>query len=149
VRRVLLLAVAVLAGCGGGGGEDEEVAQDPGVFMAGLVRSVAAGNYGKAWESLHPAHQRVAPRREYAACERRDHIPGRVAEVEVVRIVDEQVGVAGESGTSAGAAVTLRLRMADAERLTDTFHAVAVGDGWAWVLPPARYAAYRAGHCPR
>jgi hypothetical protein len=29
-----------------------------------------------------------------------------------------------------------------------TGHAVAVGDRWTWVLPPARFAEYRAGRCP-
>jgi hypothetical protein len=150
-RAVLVLAVAALASCGGES-DQEEAAGDPGVFMSQLVRAVAAGNYAKAWESLYPAHQRVAPRSEYVACERGDHVLGTVAKIVVVRVVDESVGVAGETAKSKGAAITLRLRMrspaGEASDVTDTFHAVAVEQAWAWILPPDRYHAYRAGRCP-
>jgi hypothetical protein len=150
VRRgaLVVLAVAALAGCGGGGGaEQERPDEDAGAFMTRLVREVAAGEYEQAWESLHPVHQRVARRSQYAACEQRDHIPGTVAGIAVLRVVDERVEVPGEKGTSAGAAITLRFRIG-ADDVTDTFHAVAVGRVWAWVLPEARYEAYRAGRCP-
>ena len=156
MRLVALLAAvsAVLAGCGGSG--DDEAAQPrattgAGAYMTGLVRTIADGDYGKAWDSLYPAHQRVAKRSAYVACERRDHIPSRVAEIHVLKVVDEQVEVAGESAKAPGAAITLRLRVgADdfGDAVTDTFHAVAVDGGWAWILPEARYEAYRAGHCP-
>jgi hypothetical protein len=154
VRLVALLAAAaaVVAGCGG---SDEAVAPAPtadaGVYMSGLVRTIAAGNYGKAWESLYPAHQRIAKRSAYVACERRDHIPSRVAELRVLQVVDEEVEVAGESGKEHGAAITMRLRVGAGDftdAVTDTFHAVAVDSGWAWILPEARYEAYRAGRCP-
>jgi hypothetical protein len=148
---LLVLAAAVLAGCGGGG-EEEQPAGDPGVFMTRLVRAVAAGNYAKAWQSLYPAHQRVAPRSAYVACERQDHVLGSVAELVVVRVVDERVGIAGETGKSEGASITLRLRMrspaGEASNITGTFHAVAVHRAWTWILPPDRYEAYREKRCP-
>jgi hypothetical protein len=144
------VAAALLAGCGGGD-DPAPPAADAGVFMTGLVRSIAAGNYGRAWESLYPAHQQVASRPQYVACERRDHIPSRVARIVVVRVVDERVDVAGQDARSVGAAITLRLRVgsdAGTDVVTNTFHAVAVDGTWTWVLPPARYAAYSSGRCP-
>jgi hypothetical protein len=153
VRLGAVLALAaVLAGCGG---SDDAAAPPPaadaGVYMSGLVRTIADGNYGKAWESLYPAHQRIAKRDAYVECERRDHIPSRVAEIRVIKVVDEEVEVAGESRTEQGAAITLRLRVGAGDftdAVTDTFHAVVVDGGWAWILPEARYEAYRAGRCP-
>ena len=118
------------------------------MFMTRLVRDVAAGNYELAWEGLHPAHKRVATRAKYLACERRDHVESTVAEIAVLRVVDEQVGVAGEPDEATGAAVTLRLRFQGDDRVTDTFHAVAVERDWVWILPAARYEAYAADRCP-
>ena len=145
---LVVIAVAVLAGCGGGGEEPEPAREGAGVFMTRLVRDVAAGNYERAWEGLHPAHKRVAPRAQYLECERRDHVESTVAEIAVLRIEDQDVGVAGEPGTSLGAAVTLRLRFGPDDDVTDTFHAVALYRDWVWILPRERYEAYRAGRCP-
>ena len=148
---VIALAAAALAGCGGSDDAQQAPATDAGVYMSGLVRTIAAGNYEKAWASLYPAHQRIAKRDAYVACERRDHIPSRVEEVSVLRVVDEDVAVPGEADKAHGAAITLRLKVGSGDftdAVTDTFHAVAVDGAWAWILPSARYEAYRAGHCP-
>ena len=149
---MLALVAAVLAGCGGGSGESPApTALEAGVYMSGLVRTIANGEYDEAWESLYPPHQRIAKRDAYVACERRDHIPSRVDEVRVLKVVDEEVEVAGESGTEHGAAVTMRLRVGAGDftdSVVDTFHSVAVDGAWAWILPEARYEAYRAGRGP-
>jgi hypothetical protein len=154
VRLVAVLAAAavVLPGCGGGGSDDEPVdSLAAGVYMSALVRKIANGEYDEAWQSLYPPHQRVARRDAYVTCESRDHIPSRVAEIRVLKVVDEEVEVAGESRTEHGAAITMRLRVGEGDftdSVVDVFHAVAVDGGWAWILPEARYEAYRAGRCP-
>jgi len=125
---------------------------DPGGFMTGLIQEIAANDYAGAWATLHPAHQRVATREAYVACEAQSPIPGQLSSVDVLDVSDKQVRVAGETGTVAGKAVRLELSIAgggpDPIVVAHTSHAVAVAGHWTWILPPERFAAYRAGRCP-
>lgn len=125
---------------------------DPARFMTGLIQEIAANDYGGAWATLHPAHQRVATREAYVACEGQTPIPGKLSSVSVVDVSDKQVEVAGEAGTVEGKAVRLELSITGAGPdpivVTHTSHAVAVAGHWTWILPPDRFAEYRAGRCP-
>jgi len=137
------LVVAFARGSGEGPG-------DPAAFMTNLVEEIAANDYATAWQTLHPAQQRIATRDAYVSCESQSPIPGKLSSVQVVDISDEDVEVAGE-GTAAGKAVRVKLSIAglgDPVVLTHTGHAVAVGDHWTWILPPERFAEYKAGRCP-
>ncbi len=42
---------------------------DPAAFLTRIVGLVVENDYAHAWNTLHPAHKRVAPRREYVDCE--------------------------------------------------------------------------------
>jgi hypothetical protein len=125
---------------------------DPATFMTTLVEQIAGNDYADAWLTLHPAQKRVADRRAYVACESQSPIPGKLASVTVLDISDEEVRVAGE-GTTPGKAVRLKLSIGGLGGapvvVTHTGHAVAVGDHWTWILPPARFAEYEAGRCPQ
>lgn len=123
---------------------------DPAAFMTSLVEEIAGNDYATAWLTLHPAQQRVATRDVYVSCESQSPIPGKLSSVTVVDVSDEKVDVAGE-GTTAGKAVRLKLSISGVGApivLTHTGHAVAVGDHWTWILPPERFAEYKAGRCP-
>ena len=124
---------------------------DPAAFMTTLIEQIAGNDYAEAWLTLHPAQQRGAGRRAYVACESQSPIPGKLASVTVLGVSDEEVRVAGE-GTTPGKAVRLKLSIGglggDPVVVTHTGHAVAVGDHWTWILPPARFADYEAGRCP-
>lgn len=123
---------------------------DPSAFMTSLVEEIAGNDYATAWQTLHPAQQRVATRDAYVSCESQSPIPGKLASVTVVDVSDEDVHVAGQ-GTTAGKAVRVKLSITgigDPVVLTHTGHAVAVGDHWTWILPPERFAEYKAGRCP-
>ena len=126
--------------------------KDPAGFMTGLMQEIAANDYAGAWATLHPAHQRVATREAYVACEAQSPIPGKLSSVSVLDVSDKQVRVAGEPGTVAGKAVRLELSIAGAGPdpivVTQTSHAVAVAGHWTWILPPERFAEYRAGRRP-
>lgn len=147
----LLLAAAaaalVLRFAGGSDGPG-----DPARFMTGLIQEIAANDYAGAWATLHPAHQRVATQEAYVACEAQTPIPGTLSSVSVIDVSDKQVEVAGEAGTVDGKAVRLELSIAGAGPdpivVTHTSHAVAVAGHWTWILPPERFAKYRAGRCP-
>jgi hypothetical protein len=125
-------------------------AADPVAFVKRVVDAVVADDYRRAWRTLHPAHQRVAPLEDYVRCEWREPIPGRLQSIAVLGVRDRPLAVSGLAGTVPSIAVSLRLTIEDlatGERtaVTSTFHAVAVAGQWRWVLPNARYALYRTG----
>jgi hypothetical protein len=127
---------------------------DPVAFVKRVVDAVVADDYRRAWRTLHPAHQRVAPLEDYVRCEWREPIPGRLQSIAVLGVRDRPLAVSGLEGTVPSTAVSLRLTIEDlatGERtaVTSTFHAVAVAGRWRWVLPNARYALYRTGECGR
>ena len=121
-------------------------------FLATVARQVIANEYGAAWDSLYPAHQLVAPRDEYVACERKSPIPGRLDRIAAVRAWWAPVKVAGQTERVRGVRVTFFLRIVDptsggAVELRPTFAAVWIGWRWAWMLPQARYEMYAADSC--
>lgn len=124
---------------------------DPGRFMAGVVKLIGENRYGRAWQTLHPAHQRVAPRAAYVSCENLTAIPGHVQSVKVVRVFDEQFQLTNVLRVPSKA-VDVKITFTDSISpepfvVLHTVHAVAVGARWTWVLPPKRFEAYRAGRC--
>jgi hypothetical protein len=141
------LAAGLVLGFARGSGDGPG---DPAAFMTELFEEIAGNDYATAWQTLHPAQQRVATRADYVACESQSPIPGKLASVTVVDVADEDVQVAG-AGTASGKAVRVKLAitgLGDPVVLTHTGHAVAVDDHWTWILPPERFAEYEAGRCP-
>jgi hypothetical protein len=147
-------AVASLTACGGSStGSEPSPNEDPGLFMAALIREKATGQYELAWKSLNPFHQRVAPRTDYIQCENQTVFPGVLKRVEVLRVKDEPVVIAGETHSVASTAVTIRVSVASPGIrkpvvVTDTYHAVPVHGHWTWLLTPQNFAKYKAGRCP-
>ncbi len=121
-------------------------------FVRRVVRLIAENRYDEAWPLLHPAHRRAAGRNEFVRCERLSPIPGVVVSVRAGAAVDEPVLVtAGELRPSRAVPVeVVLLDVATSERIVvrDNVHAIRVGGRWAWVLPPERFAHYRADTCP-
>jgi hypothetical protein len=129
-------------------------AGDPVAFVKTVVDAVVADDYRRAWRTLHPVHQLVAPLDAYVTCELEEPIPGRLYSITVLRVVDERLAVAGVGSAVASKAVRMRITIEDmATRehavVTTTFHAVPVAGRWRWVLPEKRYALYRTGACMR
>jgi hypothetical protein len=153
-----VVACAVLVtGCGGNASPEGTAIAAPaegvGLFMTSLIREKATGQYQLAWKSLHPFHQRIAPRVEYVHCENQTAFPGTLLKVSVVHVKDEPVLIAGESHTVDSKAVTIRVsvRSPGLPRpvvVVDTYHAVPVGGHWTWILTRNNFAEYKSGHCP-
>lgn len=149
--------VLALAGCGRTTDPTPVASASPaegaGLFYTSLIREKATGQYELAWASLHPFHQRVAPRKEYVQCENQTAFPGRLLDVSVLRVTDEPVQIAGEDHTVASKAVTLKVSV-DYPGLPrpvvvkDTYHAISVEGQWTWILTRENFALYRAGRCP-
>jgi hypothetical protein len=125
---------------------------DPGRFVSRIVTLVLADDYEAAWASLYPAHQRVAPRREYVACELRTPVGASLRSIDVLRVADRSLHVPGEQGRVAAKAVTLRITLenealGEDEVFSHTFNAVAVDSHWFWILTPDRFRLYRTNGC--
>jgi hypothetical protein len=124
---------------------------DPGVFVKRVISQIVGDDYARAWLTLHPAHKAVAPRWTYVVCELLSPVAGDIVSLEVVRVADRRVRVAG-AGRLPAKGVTFRLVLN--ERALDetievwhTSHLVAVRGRWRWILTPERYEYYLAGGC--
>lgn len=124
---------------------------DPAAFMSRIVTLIVADDYSTAWQSLNRAHKRVAPQREYVACERLSPVDSRLTSIRVVRVADRSFRVPGATESVSAKAVTLRIALRNGfganEKFDHTFNVVADGAAWTWVLTPNRYALYRDDAC--
>jgi hypothetical protein len=127
--------------------------QDAGDYMKELTERALRGQYGRNWETLHPAHQAVVTREKYDSCERQSNESlGTKIDIAVVETYEEPVLVKG-SGTVDSTAITLRFTYDNpltGEEVQEhaTVHAVAVDGEWRWILTPQDYDAYAKGTCP-
>ncbi len=159
-----ILAVIVAAGlsaaltAGGAGARSGQAAAgttakgDPGAFMSRIVGLVVEDDYAHAWNYLHPAHKRVASRREYVTCELLSPMGWVLTSVEVLGVSDRRLSIPGRSGRTPAKVVTLRIGYEDPALSEDgafvqSFRAIPTGSRWAWTLTPERYALYRADAC--
>jgi hypothetical protein len=147
VRRLLpiVAAVGLAAGCGGGSGTPGD---DPGVFAVKIVHLIVANQYEQAWTDLHPDDQKVAPLKEYVACETRSPVALQPTSVVALGVGDEPVGL-GNGHSVASKAVRVRIAFPGANNvLVRTVHVVAAGGRWKWILPAQRFRDYAADRCP-
>jgi hypothetical protein len=142
------LAVWLLAG---GDSTNAQPKEDPVAFLDGIVRGIVANDYGRVWQSLHPAQQRVAKRDAYIACEHRTQIAARLDWIKPLRAVNQQISVAGDGGGPVQSkAVTFELKLVGEQQpFPVTVHAIAVDGRWRWILTPRRFETYRSGACPQ
>jgi hypothetical protein len=127
-------------------------AERPSHFVSRTVATIARDDYVSAWDSLYPAHQEIAPRNEFVACELTTPLGWKIRSLRVVRVVDRMVHVPGTSEDVAAKAVTLRLRVFQKligaeESFSHTFTAVPVGAQWSWILTPSQYERYSSDSC--
>jgi hypothetical protein len=163
--KILVAVVCIVTfgvGCGGGNGDGEQASptrttpeQDAGAYMKEVTERSLRGQYGRVWESLHPAHQAVVTRDRFDTCESQDE-GGAGATRITVKVVDtyeEPVGIRGTDETADSTAVTLRFSYSNpltgkpAEE-HQTVHAIPVGGEWKWIFDAPSYNAYAKGECP-
>jgi hypothetical protein len=138
-----LAILLVLAGCGGD--------VDPGRTPAGLAQvrflsDLYNGRVERAYDTLHPAFQRVVPRSKFVQCTRRAGLGG-LDSIEILDVYDDPVRL--PDGSKAGAkAVRVRLTSDSGDATTFVSHQVKVGPRWRWILNSAALQAYRTGKCP-
>lgn len=122
-----------------------------GPFMLADIRYKTDGKWGLAWQTLYPAHQVVARRSVYVACETETPWPAATQAFDLVGVRRASVHVPGGPVVE-GAAVTVRVTVPwygprDPIRFVHTFHLVPVNGHWTWLLSPQRYALYRQDGC--
>lgn len=136
----------------GDDGSRARPAEDPVHFLRGVVKQIAANDYGAVWQKLHPAQQRVATRDAYVQCEQLSPIPGRLDSIRLVGAKTERIEVAGDTGAVDSSAATFRLTISEPALdesvvVPMTAHAVAVDGHWRWILSPTRFELYRSKSC--
>jgi hypothetical protein len=152
MRRTLaglvLLGLLTLVAAPAGG-----AAESPGAFMQRVLRLTVEAKYAQAWTLLHPAHQRVVSKQQFARCRASDPSLSayRLASATVVAKRTARLaspGVPQRQSTR----IVLRFRIADDSQVypaTDAaVNAVWTGRRWAWVLPADEVPVFRAGRCP-
>jgi len=147
-----IAAGAVLIGSRGGSGSTAQPKDDPVEFLKVVLGQIVRNDYADAWQTLHPAQQRVVSQRDYVRCELQTKIIGHLDSLTLVRAFDDPVLVAGGGVRPVESKVaTFRLRLSEPGvgviTFTHSVHAVAVGGHWRWILTPHRYELYRLGGC--
>ena len=147
-----IAAAAIVLGSSGGSGNAAQPKDDPVQFLRGVVAQIVGNDYADAWQTLHPAQQRVVSKRDYVRCELQTKIVGHLDSLTLVRAFDDFVLVAGGGVRPVKSKVaTFRLRLSEPGvgviTFTHSVHAIAVGGHWRWILTPHRYELYRLGGC--
>jgi hypothetical protein len=160
-----IAATALISGCGGTAGGGDEVAANQAFRQAAqreaaktqrlmsqpAVRVVhdsylaeSRGQFGRSWDSLHPAHQAIVTRGRFEECMRRRNLPA-VDELNVLDSYPDRITVRGIPEHQA-AAVTLKAVTTQGEA-TFTSHAVKVAGRWRWILSNDAVRSFERGRC--
>jgi hypothetical protein len=152
--RIVLVTFVVCVLCAGAAhasGDAWPPLRSAGPFLVQEVHDKTSGKWAKAWLSLYPAHQRVAPRDLYVACESSSKFPAPLRSVHAVAERRTLVHVAGLEAPVPGVAVTLVVELGtsgrDAITFSHVFHLIPVDGHWRWILSPARYKLYARRGC--
>jgi hypothetical protein len=146
VARALLAAVlaAFAAGCALNENEADHAA---GVAVKRVIEQEYAGDYGAAWDSLHPRHQGFVTRAEYEDCRRGIDVIGTLESVLILDVNDEPLQIHGLPPHTPSKAVKVRVTT-DENEFTATYHVVRVGDSWRWVLSDRAARGFARTDCP-
>jgi len=136
-------ATLLLAGCGA---KDDPAHTPAGMAQVRLVYDLYNGRLDGAYADLHPAYQRVVPRKLFVACTRAEALGG-LDSIDIVDVSDDTVDLPG-SGSVPAKAVRVRLTSSNGGSTTFVNHEVKVGPRWRWVLNDSALKAFQAGKCP-
>jgi hypothetical protein len=140
------------------GGRDPSKSTPPpslrsaGRFFLTMLEQKVRGDWGKAWQSLYPPHQRIAPRETFIRCETARPFLAPLKSIHVVRVRAVPFRPPGALRPVPSAAVTVAVALRwygprDPITFMHTFHLVAVHGRWTWLLSADRYRLYRRDAC--
>ena len=113
-----------------------------------MLDNLYGERYDLAWEDLHPAHQKIAPRSLFVRCSAQVAPTGDLESIEVLDVFDDKATI---PGIQDGEVEAVRVRVNSLQGDSDTFvnHQVKVGEKWHWVLNAEAFRAYQEKRCPR
>jgi hypothetical protein len=144
--RAVLLVVLVALGAGCALTEDSED-HEAGAAVKTLLEYEYFGDYGGAWDRLHPRHQRLVTREEYDECRRGIDVQGALESVVVLDVDDSPLTVYGLPPNTPAKQVQVRV-VTDENEYTAAYHVVRVGDVWRWVLTDRAARGFERTDCP-
>jgi hypothetical protein len=150
---VLLSVLVLLAGCSGGSGESAgsvASAEGPDDMLKRVLTRHFKGQYRLAYDDLHPAHQALVTRDNYAYCLSRVLTTADLRSVTTLKITDAPL-TRDAIPEKQAKEVTLRVTAGSGnmrDSAAQSFRAVRTDGRWAWILPASDIGAYRAGRCP-
>jgi hypothetical protein len=144
--RILLTVVlaSLLAGCAL---TEDEQEHEAGTAIKSVLEHEYAGNYGDAWDSLHPRHQRLVNRHEYHECRSGIDVAGTLESVLILDVRDTPLTVYGLRARTPAKAVKVRVAT-DENEYTSTYHVVRVEQDWRWVLTDRAARGFARSSCP-
>lgn len=123
--------------------------EKPDAFLKRLVRYDFNGQWGRTWTLLHPAQRTYVDQEKFTECNTATFPTAELVSLKTVEVYDDSLDLPGVPQKNSKA-VTLKftIRSGEDQSFNQTFHAVPVGNRWAWVLPRSDAAAYKTGPCP-
>jgi hypothetical protein len=144
-RALLAVAlVALAAGCALSESSDDHEA---GAAVKRVLEQEYFGDYGGAWDRLHPRHQRLVTRKEYEDCRRGIDVQGTLDSVVILDVQDTPLTVYGLPPRTPSKQVEVRV-VTDESEYTATYHVVKVGTEWRWVLSDEAARGFKRTDCP-
>ena len=146
LARAVLLVVLVALAAGCALTEDSED-HEAGAAVKTLLEKEYFGDYGGAWDRLHPRHQRLVTREDYDECRRGIDVQGTIESVVVLDVEDSLLTVHGLPPNTPAKQVRVRV-VTDENEYTAEYHVVRVGDEWRWVLTDRAARGFERTDCP-
>jgi hypothetical protein len=144
-RTVLAVVLAALAaGCALSESSDDH---DAGAAVKTVLEDEYFGNYGAAWDRLHPRHQRLVTRKEYEDCRRGIDVRGTIDSIVILDVRDTPLTVYGLPPRTPAKVVEVRV-VTDETEYTASYHVVKVGTEWRWVLSDKAARGFKRTSCP-
>ena len=143
IALAVSLVIAV-AGCGG----NDNAGDDAGAFVVQVNSDVLEGDFGDAYDSLHPAQKRILGSSERLERCLEGQLPDYPEDAKYVTTKTQvQPWTIPGDGRSSSTAVMVDVREGD--RVIDRFtqHVFRVGGKWTWILSGPLVKAARTGAC--
>jgi hypothetical protein len=146
VARIVIFTLLSVVAAGCALSEDSSE-HEAGTAIKRVIEQEYVGDYGPAWDGLHPRHQRFVTRPEYEECRRGIDVVGTLESVLILDVRDRPLTVFGLPPRTPAKAVDVRVTTDEGE-FTATYHVVRVGDSWRWVLTDRAARGFARTDCP-
>ncbi|HUG14189.1 MAG TPA: hypothetical protein VMM78_04150 [Thermomicrobiales bacterium] len=146
--RVAILVLFVfmaclLASCGG-----EVDTSDAEASVRLRLEQLSRGEYGKAWDTLHPAHQEIVSRQKFIECGRELALQ-RDPSVDSIIIIDARQQTKEIVWIGEVEVIEVEVDWRTGENLRRSIDdVIEVDSAWRWVIGEPALRAFQSGVCP-